>query len=194
MNQLTPLDITQREFGKALRGFDPREVKAFLEEVSQELERFVLENAELSERIRKLEGELRAYHEREEALKNTLLTAQRLTETLKESAKREAELLVKEAELKAERVLEQAQQRLTRVQVEIMELERQKNLFQAKLRSAIKLHLDLLEADAEKEAHREARRSEGPPRSAEAATRATAEPPQRPVPNVGQPGPPPKRP
>jgi len=194
MNQLTPLDITQREFGKVFRGFDPKEVKAFLEEVSQELERCVLENAELSERVRKLEGELRTYHEREEALKNALLTAQRLTESLKEGAKREAELLVKEAELKAERVLEQAQQRLARVQGEIMELERQKSLFQAKLRSAIKLHLDLLEADAEKEVSREARRSEGLHRSAEATSKTSAEPPQRPVSNVGQPGSPPRRP
>lgn len=194
MDQLTPLDITQREFGKVLRGFDPKEVKAFLEEVAQEVERFVLENAELSERIRKLERELRAYHEREEALKNTLLTAQRLTETLKESAKREAELLVKEAELKAERVLEQAQQRLARVQGEIMDLERQKNLFQAKLRSVIKLHLDLLEADAEKEVHRETRRLEGLHRPAEPSHRPTAQPPQRPVPDAGHPGPPPRRP
>lgn len=147
MNQLTPLDITQREFGKVFRGYDPKEVKAFLEEVAQEVERLILENAQLVERIRKLGGELQAFHEREESLKNTLLTAQRLTETLKENARKEAELLIKEAELKADRVLEHAQQKFARIQGEIVELERQKSLFQAKLRSAIKLHLDLLEAD-----------------------------------------------
>ena len=144
---ITPLDITQREFKKAFRGLDPKEVRAFLEDIAQEMERLIKENTLLIDRLQRLEEELRAHAEREESLKRTLVTAQRLTDTLKENAKKEAELLIKEAELKAERLLEQAHQKLAYVQGEIEELKRQKTLFEAKLRSAIKLHLDLLDAE-----------------------------------------------
>lgn len=151
---ITPLDLTQREFKKVFRGFDPKEVKAFLEEVAQEMERLIKENTLLIDRLQRLEEELKAHAEREESLKRTLVTAQRLTDTLKENAKKEAELLIKETELKAERLMEQAHQRLASIQWEIEELKRQKTLFEAKLRSAIKLHLDLLEAEPDRQARR----------------------------------------
>lgn len=151
---ITPLDITQREFKKAFRGFDPKEVKAFLEDVAHEIERLIKENTLLIDRLQRLEEELKAHAEREESLKRTLVTAQRLTDTLKENAKKEAELLIKETELKAERLMEQAHQRLASIQWEIEELKRQKTLFEAKLRSAIKLHLDLLDAEPDRQARR----------------------------------------
>ena len=55
---ITPLDITQREFRRRLRGWDPAEVKAFLEGVADELELLVKEAAVRDERIQKLEGQV----------------------------------------------------------------------------------------------------------------------------------------
>jgi len=37
--RLTPLDIHQKEFNRSLRGFDEREVDAFLDQVADEIER-----------------------------------------------------------------------------------------------------------------------------------------------------------
>lgn len=146
---LTPVDITQWEFRRRFRGLDPLEVKNFLEGVADELQRLLKECALKDEYIQKLEAQLQAYQEQEDYLKKTLVAAQRLTEEMKENAQKEAALILKEAELRAEGLLERAHLRLARLQGEIAELRQRRGLFEAQLRAAIKLHLDLLEAGKE---------------------------------------------
>ena len=148
--KITPLDITRREFRRIMRGWDPDEVKTFLEGVADELELAVKEAAGRDERIQKLEVQVAGFQEREETLRKTLYSAQHLTEQLKESAKREADLIRKEAELQAATLLEQAHRQGVELQPQIADLKRQKQLFEARLRAALKLHLDLLEGRGER--------------------------------------------
>lgn len=148
--KIAPLDITRREFRRIMRGWDPDEVKTFLEGVADELELAVKEAAGRDERIQKLESQVAGYQEREETLRKTLYSAQHLTEQLKESAKREADLIRKEAELQAARLLEQANRQAGELQAQIADLKRQKQLFEARLRAALKLHMDLLEGRGER--------------------------------------------
>jgi cell division initiation protein len=150
--ELSPLEITQREFGRKFRGLDPEEVQTFLEQVAKEMTRLLQEGADRGEQIQRLEGQVRVHQEREETLRNTLVTAQRMTEEIKANAKREADLLLKETEVKAERLLEQAHRKCAQVQAEIAELKRQRDLFVAKLRGLLKTHLDLLDAQADRPA------------------------------------------
>ena len=42
--KITPIDIRQQQFGKSLRGLDPREVDSFLNLVSDELEAATRDN------------------------------------------------------------------------------------------------------------------------------------------------------
>jgi len=144
--EISPLEITQREFGRRFRGLDPEEVENFLEEISQEMTRLVQENSERAAQIQRLEAQLRVHQDREETLRQTLVTAQKMTEEMKATATREAELLLKEAEVKAERLLEQAQRKLGDVLAEIAEAKRQRDLFVAKLRGLLRTHTELLEA------------------------------------------------
>lgn len=148
--EFSPLEITQREFGRKLRGLDPEEVQTFLEQIAEEMTRLLQENTDRAGQIQRLEGQLRVHQEREESLRNTLVTAQKMTEEIKANAKREADLLVRETELKAERLLEDAHRKLGQVQAEIAELKRQRDLFASKLRGLLKTHLDLLEPEPEK--------------------------------------------
>ena len=150
--EFSPLEITQREFGRKFRGLDPEEVQTFLEQVAEEMTRLLQENTDRATQIQRLEAQLRMHQEREDSLRNTLVTAQKMTEEIKVGAKREADLLVRETELKAERLLEDAHRRLAQVQAEIAEFTRQRNLFASKLRGLLKIHLDLLDTEPEKPA------------------------------------------
>jgi len=152
--ELSPLEITQREFGRKLRGLDPEEVHTFLEQIAQEMTRLVQETTDRAAHIQRLEAQLRIHQEREDALRNTLLTAQKMTDEIKANATREADLALKEAELKAERLLEQAHRRLAQVQAEIAEFVRQRDLFAAKLRGLLKTHLELLDFQPDQPASR----------------------------------------
>ena len=104
--EMSPLDITQREFGRKFRGLDPEEVQTFLEQIAEEMTRLVQETTERGAQIQRLWAQVRLHQEREDSLRTTLVTAQKMTEEIKANATREGDLLLKEAELKAERLLE----------------------------------------------------------------------------------------
>jgi len=150
--ETSPLDITQREFTRKMRGYDPEEVRTFQEQIAEEMTRLVQQGNDQAALIQRLDAQVKGYQEREDSLRNTLVTAQKMTEEIKGNAKREGDLIMKEAELRAEKLLDQAHQKLAQVQAEIAELRRQRELFAAKLRGLLKTHLDLLEAQPERPA------------------------------------------
>ena len=152
--ELSPLEITQREFGRKFRGLDPEEVHTFLEQIAEEMTHLVQETTERAAQIQRLEAQLRVHQEREDSLRNTLVTAQKMTDEIKANATREADLVFKETELKAERLLEQAHRKLAQVQAEIAEHVRQRDLFAAKLRGLLKTHLELLDFQPDQPASR----------------------------------------
>jgi len=143
--QLTPLEITQREFRKILRGYDPEEVRHFIESVADEMTALLKEHAAARDRVAQLEERVKAHAAQEESLRNTLVTAQRMTEEIKANAKREGELIIREAEARAQRLWADAQARVGDIQKELLDLRRQRDLFVATLRAHLHAHLELLQ-------------------------------------------------
>jgi cell division initiation protein len=148
MTDLTPIDITQREFQRRFRGLDPVEVRTFLDGVAEELQRLLKENTFKEERVQKLGTQLHHYQQRERELKEALLAVHRMADETKAKARKEADLILKDAEIKAERLLERTNLMLAQLQGRLGDLKRQKVLFEGRLRAAIKLHQDLLAAEA----------------------------------------------
>ena len=98
--RITPMDIRQQQFTvKMFRGFDVQEVDMFLEDLAEDYEALLKENQLLKEQLQAMEERARSLEDRERVLQETLVTTQRVTEEMKESARREAALLVREAEL-----------------------------------------------------------------------------------------------
>ncbi len=149
--KITPLDIQQYQFRKKFNGFDPEDVKSFLELVRSEMEELVRENNTLKDELKRTVQRLGEYREREQTVKATLLTAQKLTDDLRAQATKEAETIVAEAEVRAQEVVQQASQRAARLQGEIRELRRQKILFEENLRSMLAMHLKMLNVDEDKQ-------------------------------------------
>ena len=143
--KLTPIDIQQQTFARAWRGIDQREVGAFLELVSGQFEDVLKENRSQKEDLRLQERELSSFREREQALKETMVTAQRVTNDLREQAKKEAEIIISEAELKAEKIMHNAHSRMVKILEEINELKRQRTQFIEALRGIIQTHHKLLD-------------------------------------------------
>lgn len=148
---ITPLDIQQQRFRTRFGGgLDKAEVDAFLTAVAAEVERLIRENNELRDEQRTLRRLVEDYRAREEALKETMITAQRVTEEIKRAADKEADIILGRAELEAERIKEQAQQRLTELLAEISEAKRQRTQFLAQLRGLLNTHqrlVDVAESD-----------------------------------------------
>jgi cell division initiation protein len=146
--KLTPLDIQQQRFPKSVMGFDKKEVQGFLEFVSREFENLLSELAQQKERISRLDDEMFRYREREETLKEALVTAQKMAEDMKAHAKKESDLVIAEAEMKAERIVHSAHGRLLQILEEIGDLKRQRVELVSGLRQVLDVHGKLLEATA----------------------------------------------
>lgn len=146
--RITPMDIRQQQFTvKMFRGFDVQEVDTFLEDVAQDYEALVRENTLLKEQLQVLEDRTRGLEERERVLQQTLVTTQRLTEEMKESARREAALAVREAEVAGEKLLEAARTEEAVIRTEIMLLKRNRRQLAEGLRSTIEMYQRMVEQD-----------------------------------------------
>jgi cell division initiation protein len=144
--RITPLDVHQKQFRKALRGYDRQEVEAFLALIATELEDLVKEGMALREEARRKDEEIAEHKGRERALHETLITAQKASEEIHDSARKEAEIAVSGAELQAEKIVQGAHSRFLRIVDDINELKRQRVQFEANVRALVESHLKLLEA------------------------------------------------
>jgi cell division initiation protein len=140
--KLTPLEIRNQEFRKALRGLDAVEVQTFLEMVSEHYEALAEENKSLSRRIVELETKLKDYQENEKNLRETLLNVQEVKKQSEESSRRQADLIIKEAELKALEILENARKQTRQIREEVSWLKAQKESFINRLRHILVSQID----------------------------------------------------
>ena len=116
---VTPLDMRQAKFASVMRGFDRQEVSSFLTDAAEGFEQALRENERLRQELARLEGSLSHFRDLEGSLKNTLLTAQKLADDMREGAAQDAARIVREAEGRAELTLQKAQTRLDEVLREI---------------------------------------------------------------------------
>jgi cell division initiation protein len=149
--KITPIDISGHRFAKRMRGYDPEEVRSFLNLVSGEFEKLIIEGNGLKEELAQIKSSIADYKERERILKETLLTAQKLAEDIKEEARKEASLVIKEAELKGTQLIDQAARKASQIEVVIQNLRAERSAFEERVRGAVETHLRLLELHRKEE-------------------------------------------
>lgn len=111
--KVTPLDLRQTHFRKGLRGYDPDEVRALLSDAADDYENALRDLDRLRQDVQKADVQLGEYREREVNLRNTLLTAQKVADQIRENAAKEADVLMRDAETRAAAALSDADTRST---------------------------------------------------------------------------------
>jgi len=152
MQSLTPLEIQKQTFSRILKGYNPDEVRGYLSLVAEEIERLLRDVDRLTRENAMLREDLDDHSQRERILKDTLLSAQKVSEDVKANARKEAELIVKDAELLAERVVAQAMMRVSDLERAIQDLKLERVGARNKLQSTLDTVQQMLALDAEEEA------------------------------------------
>lgn len=117
------MDIRKKTFSSQRNGLAKTEVEEFIGELATEIENLRKERAQLTEKAEELAKHLKAYEDTEQLLKDTLVTAQKATNQLREDAKKEAQLIIDNARLDAERIRQSAEQQTRSLGDEIRTLE-----------------------------------------------------------------------
>lgn len=114
-----PIDMRQPRFASAMRGFDKADVTAFLQEAAEGYDHTLRENERLRMEIVRLEASLSQFRELEGSLKSTLISAQKISDEMRETARLEAARIVRDAEGQADLMTQKAQARAEDIEREI---------------------------------------------------------------------------
>src|SRR6266702_3850531 len=120
--KISPMDIQRQTFTPKFRGFDREEVRTYLALVAEEVAALQREHDALAQKVQSLQYVVDEAKEREVILKNTLLTAQKASEEIRENARKQAESQVRKADLKLARLVGLAQSRAHEVERGIVDL------------------------------------------------------------------------
>ncbi len=148
---LNRIDLLNHDFPRSFRGYAPAEVDRFIQELADTIARLGEEKLLLANRAAQLEVELDKAGQRETALRETVLSTQRMLEDIKEAAQREAQRVIETAQTRAENLSAQADLRLARITERIADARKLKAQLDLRLRAVLASHLKLLEMEREED-------------------------------------------
>ncbi len=147
--KISPISITKQDFSKKMRGYDPEEVQAFLEKLSNDIEEVQNENEDLKKQLNEAGVRLSEFRRIEKNLQSTLLKAQESSAKAIESTKKQTNLMLKEAEIKSSQILEKARESANEIRNAVISLREERDLIVAKLKSIVNSQAHLLEVKVE---------------------------------------------
>jgi cell division initiation protein len=148
-------EISAKRFDKSAFGYKADEVDSFLNEIAAEVNELTSQNTELQKKLEILATKLEEYRQDENSMKEALLGAQKLGNTIVREAKEKAEAIIAEAQLKSDDLLREAtessQKQLTLMKKDIEKeqhtlllTQREVSNFKSKLLALYKSHLDTI--------------------------------------------------
>ena len=102
---LKPMDIHNKEFKKAMRGYDAEEVDEFLDEIIVDFEKMQRELDMMKTQLTSYNESMNSYREKEVSLNNVLVSAQQFADQMKRDAEFQAAEIVAHAEEEARKIL-----------------------------------------------------------------------------------------
>lgn len=111
MQQITPIEIRQKSFGKSFRGYEPNEVDAFLYSLAYAWEKLIVQYGEVSNALDGSSKEVKRLQGVENAIIKALNDSENTARYIIEQAKKEADLKLREAELEVGKIFQAAKEK-----------------------------------------------------------------------------------
>lgn len=149
---VSKIDLLNKQFSRSMLGYSRMEVDQFMLELADVLGNAADNQKALRKKIKQLEQQVKEYRQRDETLRDTLMSTQKMVDDLKVAAGKEAQLIIDEARAKADAAVQKGHNRLAQVHEEIETLKRRRTEFEVQLKGLLKSHLEMLEmSDPERE-------------------------------------------
>jgi len=149
---VSKIDLLNKQFSRRMFGYSRMEVDQFMLELAEVLGDTADSQKDMRKKIRRLEKSIKEYRQRDETLRDTLMSTQKMVDDLKVTASKEAQLIIDEARTKADATVQKGHNRLAQIHEEIETLKRRRSQFEVQLKGLLKSHLEMLEmSDPERE-------------------------------------------
>ncbi len=140
------------KFNKTIRGYNPKEVNAFLDDVIGKVEKIVAEKnerekqyLELLKKMKVMEEQIERYKAVESTLNKTIVAAQDNGEQIRRIAKHESEIIIGEARRNANRIINEALLRAEKTEYKTNLMRKNVNVFKQKLRNLVESQLEMID-------------------------------------------------
>jgi cell division initiation protein len=143
---LSPIDIKTKEFSTSFRGYDPYEVREYLQKLSTEVDELLTMNENLQVEAGELRLNIAEFKSLEKDLKHTLAKADENENTQVKSPQQNSSEIIKNAELKAAQIIDRAKESANEIRNAVLTLSEQKDLIIAKLKSMVETQTTLFES------------------------------------------------
>ncbi len=146
---LTPAEIIHWQFRRRLFGYSVKDVKDFVQKVSETVAELMEENRSLKEERERLLERLQVYQAIEQQLQNALVVAEKTADEIKRQAQREAELIIAQAQNESERMKANARRQVQTMMDEVEQIKQLRTRLVTELRHMLLSYLELLEKSEE---------------------------------------------
>ena len=150
------------KFNRTLRGYDPEEVNAFLDQVISRVETMVSDIDKKNKLIKSqnekinhlqaqvdesktMQEKLAQYERMESTLNKAFIMAQKTSDQLKVAAHRESEVIMDDAKKNASRIVNEALLRAEKIENDAMMTKRNINLLKRRLKNIIESQLEIID-------------------------------------------------
>ena len=142
-------------FEKSAFGYRPEEVDRYVEQLSAQIRSLEAEKADILEKMKILAEKVSEYRKEEGALRDALLGAQKMGNTIVTEAKTKADMMITDAKSRSERMVYEAQKtaeetlggirsQVDREKMTLAKMEKAVADFKSKLLSIYKVHLNAI--------------------------------------------------
>lgn len=153
---LSPIEIHNKEFDRKFRGYDREEVDNFLDQVVNDYDLALQQNAQLQKQLKQSQSQLKYFTDMKDALNQSILVAQDAADKVKANAEKEAQVISEEAQTKARelldqsttksnQILEDASDKARQVTIQTDDLKGKTSAFRATLQKMLQQQLDYVE-------------------------------------------------
>ncbi len=137
-------EIRQITFEKVVRGYRPEDVESFMSKIADEYEALASEKQEIESQLYVLAEKIEQYKTEEESIKATLISAQKLGESIIAESRQKAEAILKDANIRKNDILASAHEEFALYEDNLARVKREVSDFKITVLSMYKDHIESL--------------------------------------------------
>ena len=139
-----PEEIRQITFEKVVRGYRPEDVESFMEKIADEFEALAAEKQEVENQLYVLAEKIEQYKNEEESIKATLISAQKLGDSIIAESRQKAEAILKDANIRKNDILSSAHEEFNMYEENLARIKKEVSDFKVTVLSMYKEHIESL--------------------------------------------------
>lgn len=143
---LTISDIKSKKFEKSAFGYKPEDVENFLNDIIDLISTMEKEKAQADQKLLVLANKIEEYRNEEDSLRQALLGAQKLGDSILKEAKNRAEILMRDATIKSENIVKNVKDEVKREEVILNKMKREVDAFRSKVLTLYNAQVDLVKS------------------------------------------------